>query len=174
MRDFLPTFFALVKPGATALDLGAGPGHQTLRMAELGARVFAVDRTFEPVSHEKVVWRKMRIQDWLPGEGSKIAFDIVLARNVIPFIEKGYVSGTLVPALTASMPSGGVFALSAFFRDPEPPFQMPLVALWTLDELKALFPGWAIVHEWSGSFEGPDMQGSTRRFHASELIVRKP
>src|SRR6188474_2096122 len=114
MRAFLPTFFDLVKPGMTALDLGAGPGQQTLRMAELGARVYAVDRSFEPVAHAGVLWRKMTIQDWLAGEGTKVAFDIVLARNVFPFIEKEYVQGTFVPTIAASMPSGGVFAASAF------------------------------------------------------------
>ncbi|HTK03962.1 MAG TPA: methyltransferase domain-containing protein [Candidatus Eisenbacteria bacterium] len=174
MREFLPKFFGLVGPGMTALDLGAGPGQQTLRMAELGARVYAVDRSFEPVSHPGVLWRKTTVQDWLAGEGSKVAFDVVLARNVFPFIEKDYVRGTLVPTITASMPAGGVFAASAFFQDPEPPFPRPLLSLWTLDELQAMFPGWESVHAWAGSFDGPDMQGATRRFHACEIIVKKP
>lgn len=174
MTDFLPTFFAQIKPGMTALDIGAGPGHQSIRMAELGARVFAVDRSFEPVTHEGIVWRKMTIEDWLAGPGSKMSYDAVLARNVIPFIEKEYVRGTLVPTIAASMPSSGVFAVSAFFKDPEPPFPRPLLSLWTLDELKALFPGWAIVHEWTGSFDGPDMQKAMHRFHSCELIAKKP
>ena len=174
MRPFLPTFFAAIRPGMTALDLGAGPGNQTLRMAELGARVFAVDRTFEAVQHANVVWRKMQIQDWIAGEGSKLAFDAVLARNVFPFIDKAYVQQTLVPALVKSMPSGAIFAVSAFFQDPEPPFPSPLLSLWTLDELAAMFPGWQALHSWTGSFDGPDMQGATRRFHACEVIMKKP
>lgn len=173
MRDFLPAVFAAIKSGMTALDLGAGPGNQTLRMAELGARVFAVDRSFDPVTHANVVWRKMQIEDWLAGEGAKIAFDVILARNVIPFLEKPYVRDTLVPTLAKSMPTGGLFAISAFFQDPEPPFPRPLLSLWTLDELRGLFPGWWAAYEWTGSFDGPDMQGATRRFHVCEAIMKK-
>ncbi|HTM67797.1 MAG TPA: methyltransferase domain-containing protein [Candidatus Binatia bacterium] len=174
MNEFLPKFFALVRPGMVALDLGAGPGQQTLRMAELGARVYAIDRSFEPVVQPGVLWRKATIEEWLPGEGSRVAFDAVLARNVIPFMEKDYVCTTLVPAIAAKMPSGGVFAVSAFFQDPEPPFPRHLLSLWTLDELLALFPGWETLHAWSGSSEGPDMQGAVRRYHISEVIMKKP
>ena len=174
MRDFLPTFFSAIKPGMTALDLGAGPGNQTLRMAELGAKVFAVDRSFDPVTHANVVWRKMQIQDWIAGGGAKVAFDAVLARNVIPFLEKAYVQQTLVPTIANAMPKGGIFAISAFFQDPEPPFPRQLLSLWTLEELQALFPGWWNVHAWTGSYEGPDMQGATRRFHTCEVIMKKP
>lgn len=174
MRDFLPAFFSAIKPGMTALDLGAGPGNQALRMAELGARVFAVDRSFDPVTHANVVWRKTSIEDWIAGEGSKIAFGAILIRNVIPFLEKAYVQDTLVPTLAKSMPTGGIFAISAFFKDPEPPFPRPLVSSWTLEELRALLPGWWNVYEWTGSFDGPDMQGATRRFHSCEIIMKKP
>lgn len=174
MQGFLPAFYAQIRPGMTALDLGAGPGQQTLRMAELGARVYAVDRSFEPVVQEGVLWRKAAIEEWLPGEGSRVAFDAVLARNVIPFLAKDYVRGTLVPTLASRMRPGGVFGVSAFLQDPEPPFPRPLLSLWTLDELLALFPGWHEVHAWTGSFEGPDMQGAVRRFHVCEAIMKKP
>ena len=47
----LPTirdFFSLLRPRPRILDLGCGPGHESLRMASLGAEVVGID--FSPAN----------------------------------------------------------------------------------------------------------------------------
>ncbi len=171
MSEFFTEFLALLTPGRSVLDLGAGSGRQALAMAERGCRVWAVDRQAGNVAHDRIVWQAARIEEWLQ-KPAEVAFDAVLMGNVIQFFPREWVAATLVPELVKRTAERAVVGVRTFFQPPEPKFDRELT-YWSASELVALFPNWECVYQNQESKASPDMKGMNRLFHTSSIIIRK-
>lgn len=161
--------------GAMVLDLGAGRGWFAAQLAARGFAVTAVDRDHVPADlSPAVTWIQRDISEWV-GEGLPSgAYDAALLRHIIQFFDRGYVLGTLLPAVARSIKPGGVIAIETFTAPPEPPFKKNHASHWTLDELRSALPGWEELHAETVDERGPDMSGNERLFHKTTLVAMKP
>src|SRR5262249_37429670 len=115
------------QPGQTVLDIGSGPGHASLDLAQIvgpTGRVIAVDEsaTFLKQLHDQAVSRKQQhiervlgdVQDLLavlPGEEG--AVDIAFARWCFCFLER---PEDVVRSLGVLMKRGGKVAIQDYFN----------------------------------------------------------
>jgi ubiquinone/menaquinone biosynthesis C-methylase UbiE len=116
-----------VQPGITVLDIGSGPGHASLDLAQIvgpAGRVIAVDEsaTFLKQLHDQAVSRKHQhiervlgdVQDLLtvlPGEEG--AIDVAYARWVFCFLER---PEEVCRALATLVKPGGRVAIQDYFN----------------------------------------------------------
>jgi ubiquinone/menaquinone biosynthesis C-methylase UbiE len=118
---------AQIQPGQTVLDLGCGPGHGSLDLAQIvgpTGRVIAIDEsaTFLKQLHDQAVARKQLhiervlgdVQDLdqvLPGEDNTI--DVAYARWVFCFLERPQ---DVVRGLSTLVKPGGRVAIQDYFN----------------------------------------------------------
>jgi len=170
--NFTSAFIALLQPGWTVLDIGAGEGKFTQMFLERGMKVVAVDPKTSLQSTDTLTVKQMTIEEFCASD-DVTHYDAIFSRNAVQFMPKSWVTSTLVPWMTSHLSTSGVLALKTFFQPPEPPFARPIPSLYTLAELQAYFPEWESVMAEQYEHDGLDMNGVSRKFFSTDLIVRK-
>ena len=171
-RNFTKTFLDYIKPGHKVLDFGAGEGNFTQMFLDRGAIVTAIDIRPPTFSDNKLIIKKMKIEDFCLGNNDE-KYDFIFARNVIQFIDKNFVFETLFPWIEKNLVPQGIVAIETFYQDPEPPFNHPMVSLYALEELISYFMTWKEIDAKEYDHMGLDMSGQTRKFFVSSLIAQK-
>jgi 2-polyprenyl-3-methyl-5-hydroxy-6-metoxy-1,4-benzoquinol methylase len=143
---------SLVDPPARVLDAGCGTGRVAARLAELGYEVAGIDAddNMIAVARERsphLTWIVAGLADLDLG----IAYDVVvMAGNVIPFVEPSTLPGA-ARRIAAHTAPGGFVACGFGFDAAHLPPGAPLVPLSAYDEaceaaglvLESRFAGWA-------------------------------
>jgi len=99
------TVVGLLSPGARVLELGAGTGALSLRLADLGFEVTAVDYVADnfKVSHERISFFQADLnQEWSEAERGK--YDAVLGVEIIEHLEN---TRHFVRLMRAALKPGG-------------------------------------------------------------------
>ena len=127
---------ALLRPGARVLDAGCGTGRVAGRLAELGFDVRGVDVDASMVAEARRRWPDL---EWevadlgtLPAPGVPVDA-VVMAGNVVPFIEPDALPGTL-RALAAQLGPGGLLVAGFGTDRAHLPPGAPVVPLPAYDE----------------------------------------
>lgn len=175
MRTFVPLPQELGP--VTAVDLGCGRGNHSCAFRAAGyEQVVAVDRRLPPErpTDHAIEWVEADVPTWIQEFGDHRVFTVVFCRNLIQHLPREVVREIVVPGLKRLCAPGGYVALMTFEHRPEPDFRRPWTSLWTLEDLRLMFRGWEEVAAYAGTYEGTDMQGRTRRWHPTRILVRKP
>lgn len=171
-QDFTKTFLSGIKPGQRVLDLGAGGGDFVRMFVDRGARVTAVDPRIPEIQDVMINSKRMEIEEFCAAENPD-RYDLIFARNVIQFLDKNWTLENLFPWMEEHTSQQGIIAIETFYKDPEPPFDHPMRALYTLGELMNYFMPWKDIHAREYSHQGLDMNGQARKFFVSSLIVQR-
>lgn len=175
MLKFFGQFASMIAPGSLVVDLGAGDGALSAKLAASGARTIAVDRKAPETKPEGVEWIASSVEDWLGGLPEGFRADAFLLKNVVQFFEKDWTLSVLLPKLAARLSPGGVIAIETFSAAPEPPFPKPHSSYYSIGDLKAAFPDWETpLAEETTDEAGSDLAGNKRTFHLTRLIAKKP
>lgn len=172
-QDFTKTFLDLLKPNQRVLDLGAGDGKFARMFVERGAAVTAVDIRIPKQGEEMFKAVRMRIEDFCSTPSTE-KYNTVFLRNIIQFLDKSWVFEILFPWIDEHSADSAVIAIETFYQDPVPPFDHPMRSLYSLEELTLHYMAWVEHYTRQYSHIGLDMNGQTRKFFVSSLIVQKP
>jgi SAM-dependent methyltransferase len=148
---------ALLGPGSRVLDAGCGTGRVAARLAGLGHTVTGVDVDESMVAEARRRWPDLewRVCDLGALEAPTTPYDlVVMAGNVVPFIEPEDLPRT-VAALAAQLVPGGLLVAGFGTDRAHLPPGAPVVPLEVYDEacaraglgLTARHAGWA-AEEW--------------------------
>lgn len=175
MNSFLETFYSLIHPGDTVLDLGAGKGIHALKMAEKGATVITLEknRMEDHVHSQSIHWQFQNIRDWVKENKEKKLYDLILMRNLVQFCDKEWAMNALFPVLEEILKQGGVLGIETFFKPPEPPFPKLHHSYWTTDELQDAFSNLEMLFSQTTEEERKDQSGTPRKFFISNVILKK-
>lgn len=111
----LPTikdFIALIPGNPRILDLGCGPGHESMRLASLGAEVVGIDFSREciRVAKERCSQCRFEIMDFLKVDDRLGEFDAIFAcASLIHVVEN--MLETVVRSITGLLKKGGYFLM---------------------------------------------------------------
>lgn len=173
-KRFFGQVLEAVLPTHTAVELGAGDGWTASRLASNGAKVIAVDKKTKPEGlPSDVEWHEEGIDAWLAGLAKDFKADAFVLKNGIKFLEKPWVTETLLPEVVARTNSGGIVAIETYRQEPAPSYR-GIKSLFDVTELKAAFPGWEILREEEATEHTTETAKTKRAFFLSRLIARKP
>ncbi len=151
----------------SALDLAAGPGRNSIYLAQLGWRVTAADGSAVAIdilrerAREKMLSVETQVGDLEAGEFeiAAAAFDLVLSCY--------YLQRSLIPGMKSGLRPGGLLIMIVHLADADQPQGTPARAY--PGELRAAFEGWPVLHYREGQ------PGENCHRHAvAELVARKP
>ncbi len=172
MVKFFGTLLSLLNDGATVVDLGAGDGLFSNKLADAGLHVIAVDRKEPPERRVGVTWEIVGVEEWIKNLPSDFAVDGYLLKNILQFLDTRWVTDVLLPRIALSLPVGGLVAIETFAKPSEPPLKGH-VSFFAPADLLVAFPGWKVEMEDSSIEDAKDKAGNPRRFHLTRIIVRK-
>lgn len=170
-------------PEFDVLDLGAGSGGSARTpigyVANRVRRVVAVDTCAMPTDLPRnVEWQQERIEDWLQDRSFFPCepYHVVVARNVLHFLDRDLALDALLPEIRDSVLPGGIVAIATFFRQPDPPVHPPYPSLYRLADLRRTFPArWNELLAVEETLSGPGHGDATmRNWHTTQLVIRKP
>jgi len=127
---------SLVGAGARVLDAGCGTGRVAARLAEQGCAVTGVDVDASMVEEARRRWAHL---DWVVADLGALtapssAYDaVVMAGNVVPFIEPGVLPATM-RALAGQLRPGGLLVAGFGTDRAHLPAGAPIVPLAAYDE----------------------------------------
>ncbi len=149
-HELVVRFTSQLKPGR-ALDLACGVGRHALYLAERGWQVSAVDsskvaiETLSRSAANKGLQVDARVADLERGEF------IIEPENYDLIVNCCYLQRNLFPAIKAGVKVGGcVLAVIAMVDDDPKVKPMNPDFLLHPGELRALFEGWELVHDFEG------------------------
>lgn len=122
----------------SVLDLGSGEGFEALFAAQHGARVVAVDQKPIPSSclnNPNIKWDQSKIHEFVIPPN---AFDLVILRNIIHFLNREFFITHIAPSIIRSMRSGGWLYLSTFQKQ-DIIFERNAEGYYTAEELCEIF-----------------------------------
>jgi SAM-dependent methyltransferase len=110
-----------IGPGSTVLDLGSGPGDNTIRCAKLGARVVAVDASSVATDNlrkhlkgkdyaNRVHVENMDFRDYL--RNPSIPFTHIISVSSLHYFPPEYLVEEILPYISKCLISGGCFCLA--------------------------------------------------------------
>ena len=154
---------ALLRPGARVLDAGCGTGRVASRLAHLGFAVTGVDVDESMVAEARTRWPDLTwvVSDLGALTAPSSSYDaVVMAGNVVPFIEESDLVSTL-QALRTQLRPGGLLVAGFGTDRGHLPAGAPLVPLTAYDaacgavglEPAARYAGWG---EEAWPEDGPD------------------
>lgn len=143
-------------PKGVMLDLGAGEGRAAKFAASQGFQAIAVD--LKPGNIPGVTWLQEPVEGY--GWEKYGPFRLILARNVLQFLEKKE-GLKLVQRARELLKPGGVLIIETFTKQPEPPFPTDLTFYQAKDFLHANEQAEVTV-------EGSDLEGKPRKFHLTQ------
>lgn len=141
----------------SALDIGCGEGKFANFLDENGIKVTAIDIEDAPSLRSNVIFKRTRFEDF---ETNQI-FDLVHARNVVPFMENK-------PEQIRRMLAMGKYVLFTFFG-PHDPWQN--LASSKEEILGALHEA-TILYISEEEFIGPKMDGGIKPWHIFTVAVK--
>lgn len=167
-----------------AVDLGCGPGHETLAMLLAGFRVLAVDAFVEAVEATRAraegsgaagglstrVERLERLQ-LEPGR-----YGLIHARFALPFVPAAGFP-RLWTNLRAALPPRGVLAAQLFGPDDgflhDGSFDPAELNSHRASEVDRLIEGLEVLHREEVNRDGVTATGDRKHWHVHHLIVRR-
>ena len=173
MTPIISKFLECLPGKGLLVDLGAGDGRHSLVLAEKGYDVIAVERNEPPLRHEHIVWRVMRIEDWLTSLPADFSVEGFLLKNVLQFLEREFVLNELLPGLVLHTAPGGVVAIETFTAPSDPPMKNQISCFFT-KELAVPFAGWHIEMQEELELEADDMRGVKRKFALARFVAKRP
>ena len=168
------SFLQLLPQSGLVVDLGAGEGKYAKILAEAGHRVIAVDKKPPQDMPTGVEYETATIQDWEANLPADFRADGYLLKNIVQFLPRDWIAGTLLPFLKDRTSSHGVIAIETFTKAPNPPFDKPHTSYYNLADLMSVFRDWKIELAEEVQEQARDMAGTPRQFHVTRLIAAKP
>jgi len=170
---FLDFLLPLIKSNDHILDLGAGDGKLDETFASMGAIVTALDKVEPPLDlDEKVTWIKADLKTYnlqdLPDNNQ-----LILCKQFIQFFDKDFILKELHPILIQKLAPGGILAIETFSAPPEPAFSKSHHTYFHLTDFAPLTTGMESILSQEISKKSTDRSGTPRKFHVTQLIVRK-
>ncbi|MBT4649095.1 hypothetical protein HOC14_02080 [bacterium] len=172
-QNFNNTFLKYVKPDNKILDIGSGEGNFTQMFLERGAIVTTVDTKSSSLQdNTRLTIKEMKIEDFCATEVNT-QYNLIFIRNIIQFLDKNWVLEIFFPWISEHITNNGIVAIETFYKDPEPLFINLMQSLYSLKELNSYFMTWKEIYSKEYSHVSLDMDGKTRKFFTSSLIVQK-
>jgi SAM-dependent methyltransferase len=150
-----------------ALDLACGPGRNSLYLAAQGWRVTAVDGSPLAIEilRERALERKLEIESAVADLESN-EFDIESGSNDL-ICDCYYLQRSLIPKMKLGVRPGGIIVAIVHLAEADQPQGTPTRA--RPGELRDIFEGWKILHE----YEGKSREACHQR-PVAELVAQKP
>jgi len=157
-----------IKPGGKVLDLGAGEGKQAMQFSKLGFDVTAVDKKATKTIQYGIKWHQSNVEDFLSTVSDK--YDLIFAKNLLQFLDKGYVRTDFVETIEKIMGDQGIVAIQTFYKSPEPDFDKSCSSYYSSHNLQDIFLDFDVlyINQWDGVRS--DLRGIKRHFYVSEII----
>ena len=141
----------------TVLDVGCGEGIFSNFLHAQGIKVTAIDKENQPELHTGIKFEKTTFEDFESGE----VFDLVHARNVVPFMENK-------PKQVARMLTMGRHILFTFFG-PHDPWQNLVI---NKEEIVPILKDVEILYSSEEEFVGKTMNGDKKPWHIFTYVVK--
>lgn len=158
----------ILVPG-DALDIACGPGRNTLFLAEHGWHVTAVDSSPVAIQHlrDRAGERAFNVEAHV-ADLEREEFEIAPAGYDL-ICNCYYLQRSLFPQIRAGVRPGGIVVAAIHMVDPTPGLKsMNPDYLLRSGELRDIFAGWTIIHDYEGK---PAEAGHQRR--VAELVARR-
>lgn len=186
-RQLLVSSLSLVTPGSRALDVGCGPGRETVAMLRHGLRVLAIDpdesmlhlarATIDegcPESRDRVDLQSTTLEQLAPHLGPA-AFALVHAGFVLPFVRARDFASVFARLRSALQPGG---VLVAQFFGPDDEFIRETgtadMSAHTATELDDLLRGLEILHRDEVNRSGFVGRRVPKWWHVHHIVARAP
>ena len=120
---YLESLKLLEKSGKGVLELGCGKGMEALALAERGFDVTAIDKNPDvfkenkQIAVEKKLSLKFLIQDILDFSIKPKGYYLIIARNVLPFLEDKRIIFKTLESMIGGLEDGGIIYFTLFGFD---------------------------------------------------------
>ncbi|MCR4312034.1 MAG: class I SAM-dependent methyltransferase [Candidatus Uhrbacteria bacterium] len=157
----------------SVLDLGCGKGLATLALAREGFNVIAIDSQNRMlIDHDNITYIQEDIVTWLRRLSPNAAFDGIIMRNLLQFMDEKTVREELIPLVSQHIASDGVVGIQTFYHPVVPTFPRPHVSYWKVEDLQALFTHVTTVMAIEEPDYHPDVRGEDRQFFMTNFVVK--
>jgi len=172
MQQFIKEVLKHVK-NVKVLDLGAGEGKQAEKFLAAGALVTAIDKKKPKKQNQKIIWKKLTLDKFILSLDIDDIYDLIFMQNIIQFLDKKWTMTTLIPVLQKHLSKNGIIAIRTFYKNPMPPFNKSPLSFYEISTLLSLFKGWKILFARQFKSKGRGLDGVSRLFYLSDLILKK-
>ncbi len=145
--------------GGQALDVGSGQGFITNKLAEIGFSVDSIDKNNSDSED-------IRIYDLKTNN-----YDLIIARNVLPFLSSREETFTVINKLFSGLKSGGVMYFTIF--GPKDDWANdPKMTFLEYDDVLSNLPG-KVLKQGTEFLWGPTMAGEMKHWHIHHFVIEK-
>ena len=149
--------------------MGAGHGFLAKQLALAGFEVDAVDKeTVEDLGNPKIHQISQTIQDF---EIKPEEYDLVIARNIFPFLPSSEIIFQMIDKLYTGLKSGGVMSFTLFGPRDDWAGKEGMTFI-EFDEALVKVPG-KKLKAGTEYFLGPKMNGELKNWHIHHFVIEK-
>lgn len=158
----------LIKSGARVLDIGAGDCIFSGQLAVKGAHVTAFDKRFPKNVPPGVNFTRLTVEEWVTSSPPE-TYDAILILDVIPFLPREWVLGTLLPFCKNRLNFGGLLIIEAFTKKSDPPFK--ITSTYQREDFYELRLD--PLYQTDGIYRGPGVDGIEREWFFVQYIGKR-
>ncbi len=165
----------LLDNSGKVLDLGTGPGYESVALAEHGYDVIAVDKdfsNFKAAGHERIRTIQKDIADF---DIEDEAYNIIIAKNSLPFLADKKTVKKVVGNMANGLAKNGILYFTLFGPKDEW-FGKIEMSFFEYEEIMAFLNTLPIefIHRSTEEGYAPKMDGSIKYWHIHKFLVKKP
>ena len=157
-----------VKNNERVLDIGAGDLSLARRLVEKGAAVTAIDKRNPDIIPSGVTFYLGDAQEMQQFISKEELFDVIIALNVIQFLEKEYVLTEMIPELVRRMTHNGKIYIETFSAPPVPSFSAGFLKSFYIMEDFSYFN---LKYQATGKEQIKEADQNVRMFSFTDVII---